>query len=190
MSHENYTLGLCSLTGISDAPLTQDDRSAINQALGLLDADLLKAQSIKTQNGSWWERAKSAVTDVPLDAINHLVDTFASAVQAAHVSAAKILGNKEASHADAEKFLKFAVDIENDLDTLKVETNRNQLGTLASEVGKATATELAHKTESIVKSGLSALWDGLSTPGKVAVGVGGVVAVVVAVVVVKKEVGL
>jgi hypothetical protein len=190
VSRENYELGLCSLTGISDAPLTQTDRDSINKALGLLDADLVKAQSIKAQNGSWWEKAKAVVTDVPLDALNHLVDTFAAAVQVAHTSASKTLADTNASHADAEKFLKYAVDIESDLDTLKVETNRNQLSTLASEVGKATATELARKTESIVKSGLSALWDGLSTPGKVAVGVGGIVAVVVAVVVVKKEVGL
>lgn len=190
MSHDSYRLGLCSLTGISDAPLTQTDRDAINKALGLLDADLVKAQSIKTQNGSWWERVKSSITDVPLDQINHLADTFAAAVQTAHNSATKILSDSEASHADAEKFLKFAVDIEGDLDTLRTETNRNQLTTLAAEVGKATATELAHQTESIVKSGLGALWEGLSTGGKVAVGVGAAVGVVALVVVVKKEVGL
>lgn len=190
MSRENYELGVCSLTGISDPPLTQDDRKAINKAVDLLDADLAKAKSIQQKNGSWWEKAKASITDVPLDAINHLVDTFYDGVMTAHRSSAKILADPNATHADAEKFLKFAVDIEGDLDTLKTETNRNQLSTLASEVGKATATELAHKTESIVKSSLGALWDGLSTPGKVAVVGGGVVALVVGAVVVKKELGL
>lgn len=149
-------------------------RAQAKKALDLLDAALKRAQGIvANETESTWAKLKSAVTGTNLAAVQGEVKQLAVDVGRMHDAFSKF--DQWTLPAKLQDFVKACAQMA-DLSVLTDTVERNDLTTLAKEVGSATAKEVVHQAQEVAKpiaevgaSWLKAIWNELPWYGKVLV---------------------